>query len=108
MSSAFDMEVVEDFFYEVQAKMVLEGGGEIDIGGNASAEGGGEEDEDAPTPVVDVVASGRLQETNFGKKDFVAVFKGWIKVRLTRCPCPLPFPPRGNPPKPPGICISTG
>jgi hypothetical protein len=82
------MEVVEDFFYEVQAKMVLEGGGEIDIGGNASAEGGGEEDEDAPTPVVDVVASGRLQETNFGKKDFVAVFKGWIKVRLTHFTSP--------------------
>ena len=59
--------------------MILEGGDDIDIGGNA-AEGEEEEGSEA-VKVCNVVSSGRFQQTNFGKKDYVAVYKAYMKVR---------------------------
>lgn len=55
------------------------GGEDIDIGGNASAEGGGDEIEAEVEKVLDVVSAGRLQQTNFGKGDFLTLFKGYMK-----------------------------
>ena len=59
--------------------MISEGGEDIDIGANASAEGGGEEDGSDAVQVCNVVSAGRLQETNFGKKDYVATYKAYMK-----------------------------
>ena len=82
-TDAFDITVVDDFFLEIDGKMMLEGGDEIDIGGNDSAEGGGEDGEEA-VKVCNVVSAGRLQETNFGKKDYVAMYKGFMKVGVSQ------------------------
>ena len=37
LTDAFDIKVVDDFFLEVDGKMISVGGEDIDIGGNASA-----------------------------------------------------------------------
>ena len=58
--------------------MISGGGEDIDIGANASAEGGEEEGSDA-VQVCNVVSAGRLQETSFGKKDYVATYKAYMK-----------------------------
>ena len=79
VSDAFDLSVVDDFFYEVDGKMILEGGDDIDIGGNA-AEGEEEEGSEA-VKVCNVVDSGRFQQTSFGTKDYVACYKAYMKVR---------------------------
>ena len=76
---AFELTTVDDFFYEIDGKMISEGGEDIDIGANASAEGGGEEDGSDAVQVCNVVSAGRLQETNFGKKDYVATYKAYMK-----------------------------
>lgn len=48
----------------------------VDIGANASAEGGDDELEDGVETVNDVVHSFRLQTTSFNKKDYVTHIKG--------------------------------
>lgn len=58
--------------------MISEGGEDIDIGANASAEGAEEEGSDS-VQVCNVVSAGRLQETSFGKKDYVAAYKAYMK-----------------------------
>ena len=78
-TDAFELTTVDDFFYEIDGKMISEGGEDIDIGANASAEGGGEEDGSDAVQVCNVVSAGRLQETNFGKKDYVATYKAYMK-----------------------------
>ena len=82
LTDAFDITTIDDFFYEVDGKMIAVGGEEIDFGGNASAEGGGDDVEDEVQKVCNVVHSGRFQETSFGKKDYVACYKAFMKVRL--------------------------
>jgi len=79
VTDAFDLNVVDDFFYEVDGTMITEGGDEIDIGGNA-AEGEEEEGSEA-VKICNVVSSGRFQQTSFGKKDYVACYKSYMKVR---------------------------
>ena len=93
VTDAFSLSVVDDFFYEVDGVMITEGGEEIDIGGNA-AEGEEEEGSDS-VKVCNVVSSGRFQETQFGKKDYVAMYKAYIKVRC-----------RPRPPLRPAACAS--
>ena len=79
VTDAFDISTVDDFFYEVDGKMITEGGDDIDIGGNAAE--GEEEEAGESQSVCNVVSSGRFQETQFGKKDYVAVYKAYMKVR---------------------------
>lgn len=80
LTDAFDVNTVDDFFYEVDGKMIAQGGEDIDIGGNAAE--GEEEEAGEIQQVCNVVSSGRFQETNFGKKDYVAVYKAYMKVRF--------------------------
>jgi hypothetical protein len=80
LTDAFDIKVVDDFFLEVDGKMITVGGEDIDIGGNASAEGGDDDGAEEVVKVCDVVLSGRFQETNFGKKDYIACYKAFMKV----------------------------
>ena len=77
-TDAFELTTVDDFFYEIDGKMISEGGEDIDIGANASAEGAEEEGSDS-VQVCNVVSAGRLQETSFGKKDYVATYKAYMK-----------------------------
>jgi len=79
LTDAFDIKVVDDFFLEVDGKMITVGGEDIDIGGNASAEGGDDDGAEEVVKVCDVVLSGRFQETNFGKKDYIACYKAFMK-----------------------------
>lgn len=53
----------------------------MDIGANASAEGGEDEGvDDSAEKVVDIVDTFRLQEQpSFDKKGFVAFMKGWVQ-----------------------------
>eukprot|EP01047_Picozoa_sp_COSAG01_P047256 COSAG01_NODE_4499_length_4972_cov_95.509542_3_plen_157_part_00 len=94
LTDAFDIKVVDDFFLEVDGKMISVGGEDIDIGGNASAEGGGDDGEEEVVKVCNIVHSGRFQETNFGKKDYIACYKAFMKVgRATpslQTPAPQP------------------
>ena len=82
--------------------MITEGGDDIDIGGNAAE---GEEDEGSEAvKVCNVVSSGRFQQTSFGKKDYVACYKAYMKVRRLALrsrasrpgPGPGPGPGRGD------------
>jgi len=50
----------------------------VDIGANASAEGGADEGvEDAKETVLDIVHSFRLQSTSYDKKQYLLHLKGW-------------------------------
>ena len=55
-------------------------GGDVDIGGNPSAEDGGEDLEDGVETVNNVVYSFRLQQTSFDKKSFLTYIKGYMKA----------------------------
>ncbi|KAJ2533470.1 hypothetical protein IWW43_002726 [Coemansia sp. RSA 1935] len=67
--------------YEVDCKMVtLSNDGEIDIGGNPSAEEAEEQLDDSSETVNDVVHAGRLQETQFDKKSYMIYIKGYMKA----------------------------
>ncbi|KAJ2148301.1 Translationally-controlled tumor protein [Coemansia sp. RSA 564] len=67
--------------YEVDCKMVtLSNNGEIDIGGNPSAEEAEEQLEDGSETVNNVVHAGRLQETQFDKKSYMIYIKGYMKA----------------------------
>lgn len=94
VTDAFTINEVDDFFYEVDGVMITEGGEDIDIGGNA-AEGEEEEGSEA-VKICNVVSSGRFQQTQFGKKDYVAIYKAYMKVR-----------PRPRPPLRPAACCLT-
>ena len=65
---------------EFESKLVQVGIGEIDIGANASAEGGDEEGaEDSVRTVNNIVDGFRLTETFYDKKSFMAFIKGYCK-----------------------------
>jgi len=67
-SDAYDMKLVDDVAYEVDCKMItIKKGADVDIGANASAEGGEEELEDGTETVNNVVYSFRLTPSSFEK-----------------------------------------
>lgn len=81
-SDTYQMKLIEDSMYEVTAKYITRGKDcDVDIGGNPSAEGGDDEVESAGAESgLDVVLDNRLVETNFAdKKDFLTVFKAYVK-----------------------------
>ncbi|OLY82151.1 Translationally-controlled tumor protein-like protein [Smittium mucronatum] len=83
-SDAFPMKEVEDFFYEVDCKMIVVGGENIDIGANPSAEDGEEIVEDGVETVNNVVHSFRLTQTSFDKKSYMSYIKGYMKAVLAK------------------------
>ncbi|KAK6456374.1 translationally controlled tumor protein [Scheffersomyces xylosifermentans] len=79
LSDAYDIKEVDGAIYEADCAMVTVGNGDIDIGGNPSAEDAAEELEDGVETVNNVVYSFRLQQTSFDKKSFLTYIKGYMK-----------------------------
>jgi len=81
-SDAHPMELLNGVVYKVKGKLITETF-DIDekaIGGNASAEGGGEEGADSASKQgVDIVLSNRLVEFTQNKKDYMAHIKDYMK-----------------------------
>ncbi|KAF9913870.1 hypothetical protein BX616_009415 [Lobosporangium transversale] len=81
-SDAFPIKEVGSV-YEIDCAMIkIKKGADVDIGANASAEGGGEDEplEDGEEQVNNVVYSGRLQQTSFDKKAYTTYLKGYLKA----------------------------
>ncbi|RPB21187.1 translationally controlled tumor-associated [Terfezia boudieri ATCC MYA-4762] len=79
-SDAFPVKLVDDIVYEVDCAMIQQRKGvDVDIGANASAEGGDEELEDGVEIVNNVVASFQLSQTSFDKKGYLTYLKGYMK-----------------------------
>jgi len=74
-------EIQNGILWEVEGKWVVQGGIDVDIGANPSAEGGDDEGvDDQVVKVVDIVDTFRLQEQPaFDKKQFVTFIKRYIK-----------------------------
>lgn len=79
MSDAYDIKEVDGVIYEADCQMVTVGNGDVDIGGNPSAEGGDDDLDDGVETVNNVVYSFRLQQTQFDKKSFLTYIKGYMK-----------------------------
>lgn len=74
------MELIDDIVYEVNCKMVPEGGIQVNIGANPSAEGEeNEECDDSVQMVNNIVTAFRLQETSFDKKSYMAYIRDYMK-----------------------------
>jgi len=81
-SDAQPVELINGVVYKVKGKLRTDTF-DIDekaIGGNASAEGGGDEGADAGTKQgVDIVLNGRLVEYTMNKKDYMTHIKEYMK-----------------------------
>merc|ERR1711935_1268597 len=81
-SDSYKETIVDGVFYCLEAKMVSESGG-IDaslIGGNASAEGGGEGGaDDTSVKKLNIVLSHQLQELPMGAEDYKGALKPFLK-----------------------------
>lgn len=85
LSDIYKMKLIDDLYWEVDGKIVSESTTVNDamFGGNASAEGGGDEDgENAALSGCSIVLANRLQKTQFGKKDFGQYIKKYCKALL--------------------------
>ncbi|KAJ3201461.1 hypothetical protein HDU82_008090, partial [Entophlyctis luteolus] len=73
---------VDDFLLEVDCEMVkVKEGADVDIGANASAEGGEDDDvQDGEIIVNNVVYSFRLQSSGFDKDGYKTYIKGYMKA----------------------------
>ncbi|KFA65410.1 hypothetical protein S40285_00483 [Stachybotrys chlorohalonatus IBT 40285] len=80
ISDSYDLKLVDDIVYEADCAMITEGGVEIDIGANASAEEADEALEDTAVKVNNIVHSFRLQSTSFDKKGYLTYLKGYMKA----------------------------
>jgi len=79
ISDSYDLKEIDGVVYEADCKKISVGGETFNTGGNASAEGGDEELDDATQMVIDVVHSFRLTETSFDKKGYLQHLKGYMK-----------------------------
>ncbi|KAM7278578.1 hypothetical protein ACFE04_005712 [Oxalis oulophora] len=83
LSDSFTYKEIENgMLWEVEGKWVVQGGVDVDIGANPSAEGADADEgvDDQAVRVVDIVDTFRLQEQPpFDKKQFVAFVKKFIK-----------------------------
>lgn len=86
-SDAHPMELLNGVVYKVKGKLITETF-DIDekaIGGNASAEGGGDEGADSASKQgVDIVLSNRLVEFTQNKKDYMGHIKEYMKEVKTK------------------------
>ncbi|EME47225.1 hypothetical protein DOTSEDRAFT_122601, partial [Dothistroma septosporum NZE10] len=80
ISDSYEIKEVDGAVYEADCKKISVGVGDIDIGANASAEGGDDDGaEDQAAQVIDVVHSFRLNETSFDKKSYLSHLKTYMK-----------------------------
>jgi len=83
ISDSFKIEPVFDGVgAEVKSRYVVKGGGDIDIGRGNTFGGKDEDDEgveDTSEKVLDVIDTFRYVETSFGKEDYTAFVKGYMK-----------------------------
>lgn len=73
------MEEVDDIVYVVEAKQITIKDGEVDIGGNPSADGGDDGVEEGAKTVINVVNAADLQQTSFDKKSYLTYLKTYMK-----------------------------
>lgn len=82
-SDTYPMELINGVVYKVKGKLTTESF-DIDdklIGGNASAEGGGDEGADSTSKQgIDVIMSSRLVEFTLPKKDYMSHIKDYMKA----------------------------
>jgi len=86
-SDSYPVQEVEDIAIEIQAKMITKSEtGEYNIGANASAEGGGEDEGyDSNTVTINnIVDAHRLQQTQFDKKSYMAYIKNYVQKLLKK------------------------
>lgn len=79
-SDGYEMKLVDDVVYEVDAAKIVVSDGDVDIGGNPSAEEEAEALENGAEQVINIVHSFRLQSTSFDKKSYLAYLKGYMKA----------------------------
>jgi hypothetical protein len=75
VSDGYKIHEVDDVIYEVDAQMIVVSEGEVDIGGNPSAEEQAEALENGASQVINVVHTFRLQGTQFDKKSYLVHLK---------------------------------
>ncbi|KAK7187782.1 hypothetical protein DPSP01_010832 [Paraphaeosphaeria sporulosa] len=80
ISDSYNLKEVDGIAYEADCSKITVGVDNIDIGANASAEGGDEDADDQAQTVIDVVHSFRLNETSFDKKQYLTHLKGYMKA----------------------------
>ncbi|KAL4403056.1 hypothetical protein ACI68E_000838 [Malassezia pachydermatis] len=80
VSDGYKVQEVDDIVYEVDAATITIQDGEVDIGGNPSAEEQAEALENGAEQVINLVHSFRLQATSFDKKSYLAYLKGYMKA----------------------------
>ena len=83
-SDGYDVKEVDDVAYEVDCEMIIVKEGDVDIGGNPSAEEVEEALESGATQVNNVVNGFRLQQTSFDKKSYLTYLKGYMKAVKTK------------------------
>lgn len=74
------MKEVDDIVFELDAAQIVIAEGDVDIGGNPSAEDAAEALENGGQQVINIVHSFRLQQTNFDKKQYLSHLKGYMKT----------------------------
>ncbi|KDN37411.1 translationally-controlled tumor protein [Tilletiaria anomala UBC 951] len=79
LTDSYDMKEINDIVYEVDGKQIVIQEGDVDIGGNPSAEEQAEALESGAEQVIDVVHSAKLQQTSFDKKGYLTYLKGYMK-----------------------------
>ncbi|CEI66429.1 hypothetical protein FVEN_g8379 [Fusarium venenatum] len=79
ISDSYDLKEVDGIVYEADCAMIEEGGVNVDIGANASAEEAAEDLDDTVVKVNNIVSSFRLQSTSFDKKSYLTYLKGYMK-----------------------------
>ena len=80
VSDGFRVVDVDDIVYEVDGAMITVQDGDVDIGGNPSAEEQQEALDNGAQQVINLVHSFRLQATSFDKKSYLTYLKGYMKT----------------------------
>lgn len=79
-SDAYEHKLIDDVVYELDAAQIVVAEGDVDIGGNPSAEEQAEALENGGQQVINIVHSFRLQQTSFDKKQYLSHLKGYMKA----------------------------
>eukprot|EP01111_Echinosteliopsis_oligospora_P011383 TRINITY_DN374_c0_g1_i1.p1 TRINITY_DN374_c0_g1~~TRINITY_DN374_c0_g1_i1.p1 ORF type:complete len:170 (+),score=45.04 TRINITY_DN374_c0_g1_i1:391-900(+) len=80
-SDSFPTKDVDDIAFEFETKQITKSIGNIDIGANASADGGGEDEgaDDVAQTVNNLEDAHKLQVTSYDKKSYLGHLKAYMK-----------------------------